>query len=360
MKKRIASLCMAVVMLLSLCTGFAGAAGSGIGGAAKFTDLGETRLIAEIDTVVSAGLYQGTTATTFNPQGAMTRGAFVLVLSRLEGLDVESVPTTTTFTDVPSTSRFAGAIAWAAANGVAGGYSDQTFRPAQAITRAQIAALVQRYISTFKNYNLSTVSPAPAQFTDYAMTPNSLRTGVDYCRTHGLMQGFSDHSLRPNIPVTRAQVAAILARLLHILAPDTAADAAQSEAYTLNPIGNINGNTAVTTLERQGADGTWSPVAHKDANGNWVSEDGSPVTVQPGDRVILESGTKGVVGAAVLVYLLPVLLFFAGYAAGAAAGLGQGLCILTSLVGVVLGAALVVLLGRRHKEIVFRIVGFQR
>ena len=84
------------------------------------------------------------------------------------------------------------------------------------------------------------------------------------------------------------------------------------------------------------------------------------VHARPGDRVVLESGTGSVMGAAMLVYLVPVLLFFAGYAAGAAAGLTQGLCILTSLAGVVVGAVLVVLLGRRHKEIVFRIVGFQR
>ena len=84
------------------------------------------------------------------------------------------------------------------------------------------------------------------------------------------------------------------------------------------------------------------------------------IFAQPGDRVILESGTKSVMGAAVLVYLMPVLLFFAGYAAGAAAGFGQGLCILTSLAGLVLGAALAVWRGRRQKEIVFHIVGFQR
>lgn len=84
------------------------------------------------------------------------------------------------------------------------------------------------------------------------------------------------------------------------------------------------------------------------------------VYAKPGDRVILESGTKSVMGAAVLVYLVPVLLFFAGYAAGAAAGLAQGLCILTSLAGVIVGGGLVVWLGRRRKEIVFRIIGFQR
>ena len=80
----------------------------------------------------------------------------------------------------------------------------------------------------------------------------------------------------------------------------------------------------------------------------------------PGDRVILESGTGSVMGAAMLVYLVPVLLFFAGYAVGAAAGLSQGPCILTSLAGLLIGALLAVMIGRRCRGIVFRIVGFQR
>lgn len=80
----------------------------------------------------------------------------------------------------------------------------------------------------------------------------------------------------------------------------------------------------------------------------------------PGDRVILESEAKSIMGAAMLVYMLPVLLFFAGYAVGAVCGLGQGLCILTSLAGLLLGTGISVMAGRRRKEIVFRIVGFQR
>ena len=84
------------------------------------------------------------------------------------------------------------------------------------------------------------------------------------------------------------------------------------------------------------------------------------VHARPGDRVILESGTASVMGAAVLVYLMPILLFFAGYAVGAVSGLSQGLCILTSLAGLLIGALLVVLIGRQRREIVFRIVGFQR
>ena len=86
----------------------------------------------------------------------------------------------------------------------------------------------------------------------------------------------------------------------------------------------------------------------------------NPVYAGPGDRVVLESESKSIMGAAMLVYMLPIVLFFAGYAAAAAFGAGQGVCILSSLAGVLLGAAAVVIVGRRKKEIVFRIVGFQR
>ena len=84
------------------------------------------------------------------------------------------------------------------------------------------------------------------------------------------------------------------------------------------------------------------------------------ICARPGDRVVLESGTGGILGAALLVYMLPVVFLFAGYALGAAAGLGQGLKVMTSLIGVCAGGAIVVFAGRRRRRIVFRISGYQR
>lgn len=84
------------------------------------------------------------------------------------------------------------------------------------------------------------------------------------------------------------------------------------------------------------------------------------ISARPGDRVILESGTSAVLGAAVLVYMLPLLFLFGGYAAGAAFHLEQGKCVLFSLFGAAVGAGLVVLLGRKKKEISFFITGYSR
>ena len=52
-----------------------------------------------------------------------------------------------------------------------------------------------------------------------------------------------------------------------------------------------------------------------------------------GDRVLLEGETKQVLGFAVLVYLLPLVLFFVGYGVGAGMKLGGGL---SALIGGVL------------------------
>ncbi|SCI44634.1 Positive regulator of sigma E activity [uncultured Butyricicoccus sp.] len=52
-----------------------------------------------------------------------------------------------------------------------------------------------------------------------------------------------------------------------------------------------------------------------------------------GDRVLLEGETRQVLGFAVLVYLLPLVLFFVGYGVGAGMKLGGGL---SALIGGVL------------------------
>lgn len=51
------------------------------------------------------------------------------------------------------------------------------------------------------------------------------------------------------------------------------------------------------------------------------------VSASPGDIVIIESGTKQVLGIAALVYLVPIILFFAGYACASLMALGEGVSI---------------------------------
>lgn len=84
----------------------------------------------------------------------------------------------------------------------------------------------------------------------------------------------------------------------------------------------------------------------------------NPIGAAEGDRVIIESATAPVLKAAVVLYILPLLLFFAGYLAGAAMGeLGGAL----GCVGFAAGIAGVIAYDRfvvRKKKTVYTITGF--
>ena len=51
----------------------------------------------------------------------------------------------------------------------------------------------------------------------------------------------------------------------------------------------------------------------------------NPLKAQPGDTVVVESSTRSILGFAAVVYLLPLVLFLAGYLAASSLGAGGGL-----------------------------------
>lgn len=79
-----------------------------------------------------------------------------------------------------------------------------------------------------------------------------------------------------------------------------------------------------------------------------------------GDRVILESRTSTIMGATLLIYMLPLVFFFVGLAAASVSGCGQGFVAVISIGCAVLGAIVAVLVGRKKKDIRFRITGYER
>lgn len=74
------------------------------------------------------------------------------------------------------------------------------------------------------------------------------------------------------------------------------------------------------------------------------------VDAKPGQRVMIESRSSLVFGAVFLVYVMPLVLFLLGYGAAYAAGLREGLCIVCSFLGLLLGAILLVVRERSRKK----------
>ena len=88
------------------------------------------------------GLMTGVSDTEFAPEATTTRAMIVSILARLEG--VESAEAAG-FADVDDNDWYATAVNWAANVGVVNGYEDNTFRPNTAITREQLAAILMNY-----------------------------------------------------------------------------------------------------------------------------------------------------------------------------------------------------------------------
>lgn len=112
----------------------------------------------DILNVVSLGLFSGTTDITFEPETEMTRGMFVTVLGRMSG---EEISGTCTFTDVDNGKYYAPYIAWANKNGVVSGTSATTFNPDEAVTCEQAAIILSKY-ADYKGITFKTVSISPS------------------------------------------------------------------------------------------------------------------------------------------------------------------------------------------------------
>lgn len=89
-----------------------------------------------------------------------------------------------------------------------------------------------------------------------------------------------------------------------------------------------------------------------------ILEADNPIGARPGDMVVLRSDTKNVMTAVAVVYVLPVVLFFVGYALGAMASIGGGLM---GCLGFALGLWAAVRLDRsraKKNQTVYTITGF--
>ena len=211
-KKRILSLLMALTLFISLLPHAAAVS------ARDFTDVSEDDWCFEyVDYVTSQGYFLGTTDTTFSPNRSMTRAMFVVVLSRYDGARVNN--SQSAFTDVEPGAWCAGAINWAAANGIVGGYEDGTFRPDQPVTRAQMCAIMDRYVEYYCDEHDVTVAAKGSVSTlaDQAQIPSYAVGSVRDCQRWGLINGYADGTFRPQAESSRAHVAAVIYRLAFLL-----------------------------------------------------------------------------------------------------------------------------------------------
>lgn len=164
-----------------------------------------------VDYVVDKSLMNGVgDGTRFDPNGSMTRAMIVTVLYRLEGSP--KVNNTTPFTDLKA-DWYKDAVAWAYKTGVVTGTSASTFSPDGNVTREQIATILYRY-ADYKGYNVSATADLTT-FPDSANVNAWAKEAMQWANGGGLITGATQNGttvLAPQGEASRAQVATILMR----------------------------------------------------------------------------------------------------------------------------------------------------
>lgn len=163
-----------------------------------------------VEYVYSHNLFSGTSATTFTPNGTMTRGMFVTVLGRMAGVNPDDHSGETPFSDVPQTMYYAPYVQWAARYGITVGTDDGKFSPDAFINRAQMAAFFVRYFEAFQvDYATgANITTTPA---DLERTPAYAQDAVLKLWKQGLLNGDGTR-FAPEGNATRAQMATLCMR----------------------------------------------------------------------------------------------------------------------------------------------------
>ncbi len=165
-----------------------------------FTDINNADwFYSDVVAMYKQGIINGMTATTFEPQGNLTRAQAAMLLYRLAG--EPETEGTSSFTDVPKEAWYAEAIAWAQKNEVVNGMTATTFEPESKVTRAQFVVMLYRFAGKPENMAATT-------FTD--VTEEWYIDAVSWAETSMIVNGMTATTFEPNGHCTRAQAAKIL------------------------------------------------------------------------------------------------------------------------------------------------------
>ncbi len=178
-----------------------------------FTDL-ENHAWAKdaVYTLKNKGIISGINDTEFAPANNIKRGDFILILTRMLGVNNEF---TENFADVPESAYYYRAIGSAKAAGIAQG-SGENFMPESSITRQDLITLAYRAFLA-KGYITETDDTASLDaFADKGDISDYAGTAMASMVKAGIIQG-SNGNVNPKGSATRAEVAVMCARLCELM-----------------------------------------------------------------------------------------------------------------------------------------------
>ena len=174
-----------------------------------------------IQAMTQAGYLSGYADNTFKPGAQITREQAAAIygkvlqhnLNEQELADIVTKESSTSYSDVEADRWSSSAIKLVSAAGVMEGTSKTAFTPSKTMDREQFVASAA---SLAKKLNLSTpVKTEKVTFKDEASISSAYLADIQYMAQRGIVASGATENFNPKQPVTRAQAATILNRMLN-------------------------------------------------------------------------------------------------------------------------------------------------
>ena len=166
------------------------------------------KFASAVSFAVSHELMTGVSRFEFAPDAPMTWAMLATVLYRLE-----DEPEITGASD--GEDWYAGAVAWAMETGLVSG-ADRGFEPDTDLTREQIAAVLYRY-TRYLGLDVEAKGDV-SKFSDREKISSWAQDAMAWAVEVGLFKGDDSGSLHPQMSATRAEFAALLEKLIKLIA----------------------------------------------------------------------------------------------------------------------------------------------
>lgn len=174
-----------------------------------------------IQAMTQAGYLSGYADNTFKPSAQITREQAAAIygkvlqhnLNEQELAEIATKESSTSYSDVEADRWSSSAIKLVSAAGVMDGTSKTAFTPSKTMDREQFVASAA---SLAKKLNLSTpVKAEKVTFKDEASISSAYLADIQYMAQRGIVASGATENFNPKQPVTRAQAATILNRMLN-------------------------------------------------------------------------------------------------------------------------------------------------
>lgn len=181
-----------------------------------FTDIAESGYYKYIVGAADAGIVAGYPDGSYRPNNVVTRAQFITMLYRAAG-SPEVKSAALEFADAGTIAApYVTAVAWGVENKVISGYGDNSFRPNQNISRAQMATFMYRYMKNVVGYDFGEAEPCG--FDDYAEIAAPYVDAVNAIVSAGVMNGMNAATFAPNGTANRGMAATVMLRVHELTA----------------------------------------------------------------------------------------------------------------------------------------------